>query len=114
MTSTQNKNSKGRIVWREVKGNTRIIRKHDNFNVHKSEKELTGTQRHKQTNILTNREEKIIIDIIEKLLECKTNIDELFNDERWQNELENKFRNDELEIEKKKLSMLFKTYNSGK
>lgn len=63
--------------------------KHDSFNVHKKVKELTGTSKQKQLNILYDNSGKLITEIEQKLDIWKNYIEQLFKDDRRHNNLEN-------------------------
>lgn len=62
--------------------------KHDSFNIHKKIKELAGTSKQKQLNILYNNG-KIVTEIEQKLEIWKNYITQLFEDERRHTNLEN-------------------------
>lgn len=65
-----------------------LITKHDDFNLHKKIKELAGIKRSNQSNILLDRDGKIIPDTEGKLARWKEYIQELFDDDRQQEMVE--------------------------
>lgn len=88
--------------------------KHDTFNLHKKIKELAGIQKRKHPNLLCNANGEIITDLQQKLMTWKNYVEELFDDERQEHNIDSIQGDEGPEITKEEILYAIKTMKNGK